>query len=339
MSYTLGELANKIDAELQGDADCIIEGIATITSAQAGQLTFLSNRQYKKYLSTSNASAVILSEKDSVDCPIANLLISNNPQLSFCRVIELFFPENKPASGIDATASVAKSATISTSAYLGPSCVIGNNSRIGNNVVIHAGTVIEHDVVIEDDTLLYPNVTICRGVQIGKNVIIHPGAVIGADGFGLANDNGVWHKIPQIGSVIIENDVEIGANTTIDRGAIDNTIIKSGVKIDNQIQIGHNCYIGEHTAIAACTGVSGSTKIGKRCMIGGGSGFNGHITVCDDVILTGNSMVAKSIKEPGVYSSGLPLNDNLTWRKNIARFNNLNDMAKRISVLEKKIEK
>lgn len=338
MSYSLGELAEQLNATLHGDAACKIDGIATITSANSGQISFLANSLYKKHLEDSQASAIILSEQDSVDCPIDNILVVDNPQFAFCQVVELFHPPLRKPGKISDHAVVDSTALISGSANIAEFSVIGARSVIAEHVIIGSGTVIEDDVSIGEGSLIHPNVTICRGVTIGNRVIIHPGVVIGADGFGLANHNGTWKKIPQIGAVIIEEDVEIGANTTIDRGAIDHTVIKTGVKIDNQIQIGHNCYIGEHTAIAACTGISGSTKIGKRCMIGGGSGFNGHLNICDDVTFTGFSMVTKSITEPGVYSSGIPLKDNLTWRKNVARFNQLSSMAERISALEKKLE-
>ncbi len=338
MSYTLGELAEKCNAKLHGDANLVIDGVATLASAQKGHISFLANSLYKKNLANTQASAVVLSDKDKDECIIDNVIVSNNPQLVFCQIIELFHPAKSYQSGIDKSVVSSGSSNISNSVHVGANSVIGSNSTLHANVVIQSNVCIGDDVTIGENSFIHANVTICDGVKVGKGVIIHPGAVIGADGFGLVEVEHVWKKIPQVGSVIIEDDVEIGANTTIDRGAMDDTIIKRGVKIDNQIQIGHNCYIDEDTAIAACTGISGSTKIGKRCKIGGGSGFNGHLTICDDVMFTGFSMVTKSISEPGVYSSGLPLKDNLSWRKNIARFNQLGNIVERISSIEKQLK-
>ncbi len=336
MSYLLGELAEKINAELHGDPDCKIHGVATVASAEEGQISFIANSLYKKHLSSTRASAVILSTKDFTDSRLKNALIMQDPHLGFCKVVELFHPPKKKPGKISSKAIVSGSAIISKSANIAAAVIIGENTIVGDDVIINPGTVVGDNVSISADCLIHSNVTICNDVQIGSGVILHPGVVIGADGFGLVKDKDAWRKIPQIGSVIIENNVEIGANTTIDRGAIDNTIIKTGVKIDNQVQIAHNCYIGEYTAIAACTGISGSTHIGKRCMLGGGSGFGGHLTICDDAVFTGFAFVSKSVNKPGVYSSGIPLKDNLTWRKNVARFNRLEKMAERITQLEKK---
>lgn len=338
MPYTLGELAEKCNAKLYGDANLAINGVATLSTAKAGNISFLANSLYKKNLLDTHASAIVLSPKDKDDSPVKNVLVSNNPQLIFCQIIELFNPAKQFAKSIDHSAVISESCRISKNVHVGAHSVIGNNSILHKDVVIQSNVTIGDNVVIDEGCLIYPNVTICDGVKLGKRVIIHPGAVIGGDGFGLVEVEHVWKKIPQVGGVIIEDDVEIGCNTCIDRGAMDDTIIKRGVKIDNQIQIGHNCFIDEDTAIAACTGISGSTKIGKRCKIGGGSGFNGHLTICDDVMFTGFSMVTKSISEPGVYSSGLPLKDNLSWRKNIARFNQLGNILERISSLEKQLK-
>ena len=337
MVYTLGELADAIGASLQGDADCKISGVATLSGATTGHISFLSNKLYRKYLAESSASAVILSANESSSCPIENQLLMENPYYGFCQTISLFHPPMKKTGAIHPSAVVADSATLDPSVYVGEQVVIAEGVTIGANTILLPGVVVGEQVSIGEDCLIHSNVVLERNVQLANRVILHPGVVIGADGFGLAQHQGKWNKIPQIGSVILEDDVEVGANSTIDRGAIEDTIIKAGVKIDNQIQIGHNCYIGEDTAIAACTGISGSTTIGKRCMIGGGSGFNGHLTITDDVTFTGFSMVTKSIQNPGVYSSGIPLKDNLTWRKNVARFNRLQDMEEKIKRLEKKL--
>ncbi len=337
MAYTLRELAGRIDAELRGDPECLIESVATITSATSGQISFLSNSTYKKYLASTKASAIVLTAEDATDYQ-RNVLIMKKPYLGFSQIVGIFHPPLKKEAGIAASAVVADSATIHPSVHIADGVIISENVVIDANSVISAGTVVAEGVKIGANCLIHSNVNICHEVQLGNDVIVHPGVVIGSDGFGIANDGGVWKKIAQIGSVVIGDDVEIGANTTIDRGALEDTVIENGVKIDNQVQIAHNCHIGEHTAIAGCVGISGSTHIGKRCMIGGASALAGHIEICDDVILTGFSMVTKSVHKPGMYSSGVPLNDNLKWRKNIARFNKLDVFAQRLKVIEKKME-
>lgn len=337
MAYTLRELADKINADLRGDPDCLINGVATLRSATEGQVSFLSNSTYKKYLADTKASAVVLTAEDADECP-NNSLLMKNPYLGFSQIVEIFHPPLKKEAGIATSAVVADSANIHPDAHIAEGVIIDENVTIGANSIILSGSVISQGVSIGRNCLIHPNVSLCHGVQLADNVIIHPGVVIGSDGFGIANNAGVWNKIPQIGSVVIEDNVEIGANTTIDRGALEDTVIKTGVKIDNQVQIAHNCYIGEHTAVAGCVGISGSTRIGKRCMLGGGSGIAGHLEICDNVIITGFSMVTKSVRKPGMYSSGIPLNENLKWRKNIARFNKLDVFANRLKEIEKKIE-
>ncbi|MGH8247736.1 MAG: UDP-3-O-(3-hydroxymyristoyl)glucosamine N-acyltransferase, partial [Gammaproteobacteria bacterium] len=229
---------------------------------------------------------------------------------------------------------VDAAASVSHNAYVGPVAVVGAGSRIGDKAYIGAGCVIGEDVSIGRHTRLIGNVTLCRGVQLGERILIHPGAVIGADGFGLANDSGRWLKIPQLGTVVIGDDVEIGANSAIDRGALENTVIEEGVKIDNLVQIGHNTCIGAHTAIAGSAVIAGSVRIGKRCMIGGAAVISGHLEIADDVTLTGMSAVPNSIREAGVYSSGMPITDNRTWRRNVARIKHLDELAKRVRELE-----
>ncbi|MBF8268888.1 MAG: lpxD [Gammaproteobacteria bacterium] len=338
MAHTLREIADAIAADLQGEADCVITGIATIQKAGPSDLCFLANRRYFPYLSSTRAGAVILGPEDAKQCPV-NALIVVDPYLAYVKAIRLMFPEVTFTPGISEHACVSDDAIIAASAFIGPNTVIARGVRIDDGVYIGPGCVINEAVVINTGTRLVANVTLCHHVQIGKRAILHPGVVIGADGFGLANDQGKWLKIPQLGSVIIGDDVEIGANTTIDRGAIDNTVIEDGVKIDNQVQIGHNVVVGAHTAIAGCVAVAGSVTIGKHCLIGGLSAISGHISIADHVTITGMSGVSNTIKEPGVYSAGLNIMENRIWRKNVVRFKYLDEFIKRLKKLEALINK
>ena len=338
MAHTLREIADAIVADLQGDADCVITGVATIQNAGRGDMCFLANRRYFPYLSSSRAAAVILGPDDAKYCPV-NALIVADPYLAYVRAVRYMFPESTFMPGISERASVHQDALIAPGTYVGPHAVIAKGAQIDSGVYIGPGSVIEENVTIGMDTRLVANVTLCKRVQIGKRVLMHPGVVIGADGFGIANDQGKWLKIPQLGTVVIRDDVEIGANTTIDRGAIDDTVIEEGVKIDNQVQIGHNVVIGAHTAIAGCVAIAGSVTIGKHCMIGGLSAISGHISIADRVTITGMSGVANTIKEPGVYSAGLNIMENRIWRKNVVRFKYLDEFVKRLKKLEALINK
>lgn len=336
MAYTLAQLAEHVGASYQGAPDCLVNGIATLETAQAGQLTFLSNPLYRKYLSSTKASIVILSQEDLSHCG-THAIITPNPYLAYARIARLFDDAPMPAAGIHPSAVIAPTASVHPTAAIGANAVIEADALIEENAIIGAGCVIGERVKVGKNTRLWANVTLYHGVQVGERVIIHSGCVVGSDGFGLAFDNGAWYKISQIGKVVIHDDVEIGANTTIDRGAIGDTIIEKGVKLDNQIQIGHNVQIGAHSAIAGCTGISGSTKIGKYCRIGGGSGIAGHIEIADKVVVTGMSMVTNSITEAGIYSSGTGLQDNRSWQKNAVRFRRLDDMSRQLKVLEKRL--
>lgn len=330
MSCTLGEIASHIGAELRGDAECRIYGVAAIHDAKPGDITFLANRRYARFLKTTRASAVILSADDASVCPV-HALITGNPYLGYARAARLLFPDPVPVAGIHADATVAPGAIVDATACIGPRAVVGDRAQIGARAWIGPGCVIAEDVTIGDDTYLVANVTVCARVVLGKRVLVYPGAVIGADGFGYAEaEGGVWVKIPQLGTVRIGDDVEIGANTTIDRGALGDTEIEEGVKIDNQVQIGHNVRIGAHTAIAGCVGIAGSAQIGKRCRIGGGCGIGGHLEIADDVYITGMSAVSNSIKTAGIYSSGITVTDTRTWRRNLARFHRLDETIRSI---------
>lgn len=332
--YTLGDIAEQIGAQLFGDASTVIHGIGTLEKAGQGEISFLSNRRYAGLLKNTGATAVILNADDQPICPVDSLVVEN-PYLAFALASRLLYPDKDIIPGIDPSVSYDQTAQIHPDSYIGPHVTIGAGSVILAGVYIGAGCTIGNNVKIGTDTRISPNVVMYDDVQIGERCILHSGVVIGADGFGIANDKGRWVKIPQVGSVIIGNDVEIGANTTIDRGALENTIVADGVKIDNQVQIGHNVHIGTDTAIAGCVAIAGSTYIGKRCMIGGACGISGHIEICDDVVLMGMTGVANSIKEPGVYGSGIPAMDVKLWRKNIAVFKQLFMLNSRVRKIEK----
>ena len=338
MSYTLGELAERLGAELHGDAGCRIERVATLHNAVPGSISFLSNRRYQGFLASTGASAVILSAEFLSDCAV-HALVTENPYLAYARAADLLNPPPAFEAGVHDTAWVSAKAQVHPQAWIGPQASVGPGTTIGARVYLGPGCVVEAGVQIGDDSRLVANVTLCRGVRLGRRVLLHPGVVIGGDGFGIANDDGVWVKVPQLGGAEIGDDVEIGANTTIDRGALENTVIENGVKLDNLIQIGHNVHIGEHTAIAACVAVGGSARIGKRCTIGGAASIAGHLEIADDVHLTATSAVPNSIKQPGVYSSGMPIQENRTWRKNVIRMRHLDDLARRINRIESRFRK
>ena len=266
-------------------------------------------------------------------------MVVSDPYLGYARTAAILNPPLVTQGGIHPAASIAPGSTLHPSAAVGAGCVVEEGAAIGSQVVLGPGCYIGRGATIGDGSRLTANVTVCHGSVIGKRVQIQPGVVIGGDGFGLANDQGVWIKIPQLGRVVIGDDVEIGANTTIDRGALDDTVIEDGVKLDNQIQVAHNVRIGAHTVIAACTGISGSTRIGRRCVIGGGVGIVGHLEIADDVQITGMSFVHKSLPEAGVYSSGTPLEPTQQWRKNFIRFHKLDDLVRRVRHLESLLAK
>lgn len=328
-SMTLGELAVRFGLTLRGDPDRVVSHVATLEAADEGSLAFLANPRYRRFLKQTRAGAVVLEPKFAQDSPVP-VLEAKNPYAAYARIASLLHPAPAAEPGRHPSAVVDESAQVDASASIGPHVVIAARAKIGPRVSIGPGSVVFEDTIIGSDTRLVANVTICRGVTIGERCLIHPGAVIGADGFGLAPDRGEWVKVPQVGSVRIGNDVEVGANTTIDRGAIEDTTIEDGVKLDNQIQIAHNVRVGAHTAIAGCTGISGSTTIGKRCMIGGQVGIAGHLEICDDVVLTGRAFVTSSIHKPGMYSSGLPIEEASRFRKNAARFYQLDEFMREV---------
>ena len=337
MTITLGKVASHVGAELHGDPESVVSGLATLQLAKSGHLSFLSNRKYYRYLKQTKASAVIITRDDLDACHVSALVV-DDPYLAYASVVSLFHPDPEIIPGIHPSAVVSPSAKIDGSASIGANVVIEDNSVIESGTFIDSGCVIKSDVTIGSNTHLYPNTVVCHSVSIGNRVILHPCVVIGADGFGIANNKGTWTKIPQVGTVIIGDDVEIGAGTSIDRGALENTVIEQGVKIDNQVQIGHNVRIGAHTAIAGCAAIAGSTTIGKHCMIGGLSAIGGHLEIVDNVIITGNSAVAKSIKSPGMYSSGIPVTEARLWRRIVARIRNLDELGRKVVRLEEEIK-
>ena len=337
MLVTLGEISQLVGAELSGDPGRRISGVATLQNAGDGELSFLANRRYYSYLKNTKASAVLLSEKDKQHSPVDTLVVKD-PYLSYVKILRHFHQSPEQVAGVHASAVISENANIDPSCHVGANVVIGDGVNIKENVYIGPGCVLDNHVMLGSGCRLVANVTLCHHVNLGNNVLLHPGVVIGADGFGIVEEDGRWLKIPQLGSVLLGDDVEVGANTTIDRGALEDTIIEEGVKIDNQVQIGHNVNVGAHTAIAGCAALAGSVKIGKRCRIGGGACINGHIEIADDVTITGMSGVANSIKEAGLYSGAMTTTDNRTWLKNTIRFVHLDELAKKILKLEKVIE-
>ncbi|PWB34585.1 UDP-3-O-(3-hydroxymyristoyl)glucosamine N-acyltransferase [Pseudomonas sp. SDI] len=333
----LGQLAEFLGATLRGPEELDITGLATLQEAGAGQLSFLANPHYRKFLPDTKAAAVLL-KADDAEGFAGHALIVPDPYLAYARVSHLFDPKPKAVAGIHPSAVVAVDAQVDASASIGAFAVIESGAQIGAGVTIGAQCFIGARSVVGEGGWLAPRVTLYHDVRIGKRVVIQSGAVLGGEGFGFANEKGVWQKIAQIGGVSIGDDVEIGVNTAIDRGALADTCIGNGVKLDNQIQIAHNVQVGDHTAMAACVGISGSTKIGKHCTIAGGVGMVGHIEICDGVFVSGMTMVTRSITEPGGYSSGTAMQTLGDWRKSAARIRQLDEMAKRLQQLEKRVD-
>lgn len=336
MHYSLSELAERIGATVHGDGDIIIESLATLANASPRQIAFLANKKYSQQLTDTNAGAVILSPDNLAECH-TNALVMANPYMGYALVAQLLDSTPKPADSIHPTAIIAEDAQLGENVTIGANTVIESGVELSDNVSIGAGCFIGQQARIGENTKIWSNVSIYHRVEIGRDCLVQANTAIGSDGFGYANDKGTWIKIPQLGTVIIGDGVEIGASTTIDRGALEDTEIHDGVILDNQIQIAHNVVIGQGTAMAACSVIAGSTKIGKYCTIAGLVGVNGHIEIADGVIFTGMSMVTKNIKEAGVYSSGTPVVPNKDWRKMNVRLRKLDQMSKQISDLEKQL--
>ncbi|WP_233966507.1 UDP-3-O-(3-hydroxymyristoyl)glucosamine N-acyltransferase [Pectobacterium polaris] len=336
-SIRLDALAQQLDAQLHGDGDIVITGVASMHSAKTGQITFLSDSRYREQLAATQASAVVLTEADLPYCQVAALVVKN-PYLTYARMAQLLDTTPQPATDIAPSAVIAPDATLGQNVSVGANAVIESGAQLGDGVVIGPGCFIGKDARIGDGTRLWANVTIYHRVELGEHCLIQSGTVIGSDGFGYANDRGNWVKIPQLGTVRIGDRVEIGASTTIDRGALDDTVIGNGVIIDNQCQIAHNVVIGDNTAVAGGVIMAGSLKIGRYCMIGGASVINGHMEICDKVTVTGMGMVMRPITEPGVYSSGIPLQPNKVWRKTAALVMNIDEISKRLKAVERKVD-
>jgi UDP-3-O-[3-hydroxymyristoyl] glucosamine N-acyltransferase len=331
--FCLAELATGTGARLVGDGTTPIRRVTTLEEAGEGDITFLANERYRPQLASTKASAVILGAGDLDACP-TNALVSANPYLCYARVSALLHPQPSPVPGVHASAVVAPTARIDATAEVGPLCVIGEHVEIGAGVVVGPASVVQSHVHIGAHTRLVASVALCEGVRIGERCLVHPGVVIGSDGFGLANDGGVWVKVPQLGGVVIGNDVEIGANTTIDRGSLRNTVIDDGAKLDNLIQVAHNVSIGAHTAIAACSGIAGSTTIGRHCTLAGNTGIAGHLEIGDDVHFSGMSLVTRSHAKAGSYSGNLPAMPTRVWRRVIGRIRHIDELFQRVKRLE-----
>ncbi len=333
MPYLLSELAGRFSLGRSGGEDPQISGVGTLECAGAGDLGFLANPLYRRHLAETRASAVIVREADAAASPVP-YLIAADPYVAFAKIAALF--ESRPVSvpGIHPSAVVASDAVVAANASVGPLSSIGARSRIEAGAIVGAGCVVGEDCIVGPDSELLARVTLVARVRLGQRVRVHPGAVIGAEGFGLAMDAGRWLKVPQLGGVVIGDDCEIGANTCIDRGAIEDTVLDEDVRIDNLVQIGHNVHIGAHTAMAGCVAVAGSARIGRYCLIGGAAGVVGHIEIADNVMVTAMTLVTHSIAEPGEYSSGTPIQPSRDWRRNAARFKQLDALARKIARLE-----
>jgi len=337
VSFTLASIVEHLGGELLGEGGLTIRQVATLENAVPDTIAFLANERYLPQLKSTRAGAVIIGEalRGSLDRPC---IVVANPYSYFARVSALLNPEPVLLPGRHPSAVIHPEASIAEGVQIGPGVVIEAHAVIGANACIGAGCYIGTGCVIGESGRLYPRVTVYRDCVIGRRAIVHSGVVIGADGFGIAMDEGRWLKVPQIGGVRIGDDVEIGANTTIDRGAIEDTVIEDGVKLDNQIQIAHNVRIGAHTAIAACVGIAGSSRVGRFCRIGGASGIAGHLTIADHVEISAHTLVTKSITEPGTYTGAYPFEANRDWRRNAASLRNLGELTERVRALEKALD-
>jgi UDP-3-O-[3-hydroxymyristoyl] glucosamine N-acyltransferase len=334
IQYSVAELAQRFALEFKGDGARVIDGVGTLSGAGPSQLSFLSNSKYAAQLAATRAGVVVLNS-DAVDTCPTSALIARDPYVAYAHIAALFERLPAAAQGVHPSAVVAPGAHVSATASIGACCVIEDGAIVEDGAVLGPHCIIGPDCTVGAQSRLVARVTLVTRVTLGKRVLVHPGAVIGSDGFGLAFDRDHWVKLPQLGGVRIGDDCEIGANTTIDRGALDDTVLEEDVRLDNQIQVAHNVYIGAHTAMAGCAAVAGSAKIGRYCMIGGNAGVLGHLEVADRVTITAKSLVTHSIREAGEYSSGVPLQENRQWRRNAARFKHLDEYVRRLSALEK----
>ncbi|TYT27379.1 UDP-3-O-(3-hydroxymyristoyl)glucosamine N-acyltransferase [Luteimonas viscosa] len=341
VQVSAGELAERFGLSLRGDATRLIDGVGTLAGAGPTQLSFLANPRYRAQLAGSRAGLVVVRTGDA-DAHAGDVLVADDPYVAYARIAALFEPVPATAPGIDPTAVVHPDAHVDPLATVGPLACIGARSLIAAGASIGPGCMIGEDCVVGSGSNLVARVTLVRRVVLGERVLVHPGAVLGADGFGIALDRSGsephWIKVPQLGGVRVGDDCEIGANTTIDRGALEDTVLEHDVRLDNQIQVAHNVRIGAHTAMAGCVAVAGSTTIGRYCMIGGAAGIAGHLEICDRVVVTAMTLVTHSIREPGEYSSGTPLMDSRSWRRNAVRFKQLDALARRVGTPPKETE-
>jgi len=337
-SFSLAELAERFGGTVIGDGATRIRQVAPLETAGPEELSFLASRKYQKLLASTRARAVVLAE-EARDATALPRIVCRNPYAYYARVAALLNPEAMPEPGVHPQAAVHAGARVAASASVGAGAVIEEGAQIGEGAVIGANCFVGRGAHIGGRTRLHANATVYHDCVIGQRVIIHSGAVIGADGFGMAMDEGRWLKIPQIGRVVIGDDVEVGANTAIDRGALDDTVIEEGVKLDNQIQIGHNCRIGAHTAVAGCVGIAGSTRIGSHCQLGGSAMISGHLTIADHVVVSGGTLVAKSIARAGTYTAVFPMSPHDEWLRNASLIRHLHEMMDRIRKLENEIRK
>lgn len=336
MSLSLEEIAERLGVELIGSGSMHIRQVAPLARALPDEIGFVAHAKYRQQLGDSKAGAVIVppSLRDATDKP---RLLAKDPYLCFARLAQILNPDAQPVAGIHETAVVLS--RLPETVSVGPLAFIAEGCEIGSGVIVGPGCVVEEGVSIGEGSLLRANVTVCKGTLIGARCILNPGCVVGSDGFGFARRaDGVWEKIPQIGRAVIGDNVEIGANTTIDRGALDDTIIESGVKLDNLIQVAHNCRIGENSAMAALAGMAGSSSLGKRVMVGGQAGIMGHISVADDVVVSARSFASKTVRERGILTSAIPAQPHSEWMRNAVHLKHLDEMAERIRILEKKMK-
>lgn len=334
--HSLDEIVNVLGGVVIGDGSTLIRRVASLVNAKAGDISFVSDSKYQKAVVSSKASAFILKQAHA-DLTAAPRIIVDNPYAYFAKVSAYLNPVSVEPVGVASTAIVAASAKVPASCSIGNFVVIGENVILGEHVVIKSGCVIENDVSIADNTCLEPNVTVKHHCEIGKSCHVFSGAIIGSDGFGYAEEKGRWIKIPQVGRAILQDHVDVGANTTIDRGALDDTLIEEGVKLDNLIQIGHNCVIGAHTVIAGCVGIAGSAHIGKHCKIGGAAMILGHLEIADNVTISPGSMITRSLTTSDTYTALMPFQTHRAWLNTAAKIRHLDDFADKIKSLEKEI--
>jgi UDP-3-O-[3-hydroxymyristoyl] glucosamine N-acyltransferase len=335
-TYTLAQIAARLGGEVLGKPDTTVSGIATLVSASPSDISFLVHGRYRAQLQATRAAAVIVSSAER-DATVHPRIVCDDPYAYYARVLDLFHPAQQPEPGTHPSAVVDPRASVSASASIDAACYVARGAVIGERAALGPGCVIGEDSIVGEGSRLYASVVVYHGCVIGQRAIVHSGAVIGADGFGMARDGERWRKIAQVGRVVIGNDVEIGANTTIDRGTLDDTVIEDGVKLDNQIQIGHNVHIGAHSAFAGCVGIAGSTRIGRGCTVGGGAVILGHLELADGVHISAATVVTKSIRNPGHYAGLYPVQEKAEWARNAALLRNLERLAERVRELERRL--